>query len=280
MKVFVIDPSICNGCFNCQVACKDEMVSNDWPPYSSAEPDIGQFWMKVNQKVRGTVPKVKVAYTCMLCMHCDNAPCMKAATNGAVYKRNDGIVIIDPVKSAGQKQLVAACPYGAVFWNETLNIPQKCTACAHILDNSDLAGGIQTPRCVDACQTGAIQFGEESDLQSLISQAEVLHPEFGTQPRVYYVNLPKLFIAGTLGDPVADECIEGATVLASDLTTGKTYATTTDIFGDFWFEDLMGGRSYQLNITKSGYMSKQLTVFLNDDKNVGEVDMVTTGAQE
>jgi tetrathionate reductase subunit B len=272
MKVLVIDTSICNGCFNCQIACKDEFVGNDWPPYSLSEPDIGQFWMKVDQKVRGSVPKVKVAYTCQPCMHCDDAPCIKAATKGAVYKRKDGIVIIDPVKSVGQKQLVAACPYGAIYWNDTLNIPQKCTMCAHLLDNEQLAGGIVTPRCVDACQTGALKFGEEADLQPLISQAEVLHPEYGTKPRVYYLNLPKPFITGALLDPVADECVEGADVTATDLATGEVYATKSDNYGDFWFEGLQPDHVYSVNIELAGHYSKMFgAVSTGKDVNLGDI---------
>jgi tetrathionate reductase subunit B len=277
MKAFIIDPSMCNGCFNCQIACKDEFVGNDWPPYSSAQPEVGQFWMKLTQKVRGTVPKVKVSYIGIPCMHCDNAPCLKAAINGAVYKRPDGIVMFDPVKSAGQKALVAACPYGAVYWNEALNIPQKCTGCAHILDNSGLAGGIQTPRCVDACQTGAIQFGEESDLAPLIGQAQVLNPEYGTQPRVYYLNLPKTFLAGTLADPVADECVEGATVTATDLTNGTVHSTITDDFGDFWLEGLTSNRSYEVNIKAPGYLLRQQVVFVGTDTNMGDIELFAGG---
>ncbi|MFH0915517.1 MAG: oxidoreductase, partial [bacterium] len=43
-KVMVIDLSICNGCHNCQVACKDEHVGNDWSPIARPQPDTGQFW--------------------------------------------------------------------------------------------------------------------------------------------------------------------------------------------------------------------------------------------
>jgi Fe-S-cluster-containing dehydrogenase component len=60
---------------------------------------------------------------------------MKAATDGAVRKRPDGIVIIDPVKSKGQKQIVDACPYGAVTWNEEKQIPQAWPFDAHLLDH-------------------------------------------------------------------------------------------------------------------------------------------------
>ena len=242
MKAFVLDLSKCNGCYNCQIACKDEFVGNDWLPYSLAEPDTGQIWARVAEKESGTAPKLRVAYVPQLCEHCDNAPCIKAATNGAVYKRPDGMVIIDPVKSVGQKQLVAACPYGAIYWNDALNIPQKCTACAHILDDPTIAGGIQTPRCVNACATKALQFLDDTDpaTKALIAQAEVLNPEFGTKPRVYYLNLPKPFIAGSVYDPAADECLKGATVTATEVTSGSTYTATTDNYGDFWLNGLIG----------------------------------------
>ena len=59
----------------------------------------------------------------VMCNHCDDAPCMKAAKNGAVRKRADGIVIIDPEKAKGQKKIMQACPYGAIFWNEEKQHP-------------------------------------------------------------------------------------------------------------------------------------------------------------
>jgi Fe-S-cluster-containing dehydrogenase component len=275
MKSFIIDLSRCNGCYNCQIACKDEHVGNDWPPYSLAEPDTGQFWIKVVEKERGTAPKLKLAYIPQLCDHCDNAPCMKAATNGAIYKRTDGMVIIDPVKSVGQKNLVGACPYGAIYWNADLNIPQKCEACAHLLD----AGTFTVPRCVNACPTKALQFGDDTDpaLAPLISQAEVLHPEYGAQPRVYYLNLPKPFIAGQVYNPSADECIKGATVTATDLKTGNVYSATTDNYGDFWLEGLVANTTYEVNMSADGYMSKKVTVFLKDAKNVGDIPLFKGG---
>ncbi len=77
-KVFVIDTTVCNGCYNCQIVCKDEHVGNDWSPIAKPQPEIGQFWLHLEEKVRGTVPKVKVAYRPHLCMHCDDAPCIEA----------------------------------------------------------------------------------------------------------------------------------------------------------------------------------------------------------
>jgi Fe-S-cluster-containing dehydrogenase component len=77
-KVFVFDTARCNGCYCCQIACKDEHCGNDWTPYAKAQPDTGQFWLQLHEYVRGTVPKVKMHYMPTLCNHCDMAGCMAA----------------------------------------------------------------------------------------------------------------------------------------------------------------------------------------------------------
>jgi NAD-dependent dihydropyrimidine dehydrogenase PreA subunit len=157
---------------------------------------------------------------------------MKAAENGAVYRRADGLVVIDPEKAVGQKQLADSCPYGAIFWNEELNLPQKCTGCAHLLDH-----GSKLPRCVESCPTDAMKFGEEEELKDLLQDAVVLHREYGTRPRVYYRNIPGCFVGGLVYDPVEEEVIIGAKVTLT-LADGTVKETVTDHFGDFWFKDL------------------------------------------
>jgi tetrathionate reductase subunit B len=238
-KVFVIDLSICNGCHTCQFACKDEHCGNDWAPIAKPQPEIGQFWLKLTERVRGTVPKVKVAYRPHLCMHCDVAPCIESCpVPGALYKRDDGLVIIDTVKCTGCRNCVDACPYSVIFFNEDLNLAQKCTGCAHLLDS-----GWTEPRCVDACPTLAIRFMDEDDAKELIAGAEVWKPELKdtVQPRVYYLNVPKKFIAGTLYDPVEEEVVIGAVATLKESAAGETITVSTDNYGDFWFEGLKDG---------------------------------------
>jgi len=264
MKVFVVDMASCNGCYGCQLVCKDEHVTNDWTPYAKPQPDTGHFWMKVHETVHGSVPKVKVEYKPQPCMHCDNAPCIEAG-GGAVYKREDGLVIIDPEKAKGKKELVDSCPYGAIYWNEELSLPQKCTGCAHLLDEGEV------PRCVDSCAVEALKFGEEEDFKDLIARAEVVRPELGLKPRVYYVNLPKFFVAGEVYDPAAEEIIENATVILTDTATGKTWTEKTDDFGDFWFKKLDAGE-YSLKIVKEGYTGGAIDkIKVDKSVNVGSI---------
>jgi tetrathionate reductase subunit B len=185
--VMLIDTGRCIGCNVCTVACKDQFVDNDWPPYSLAQPGLGHFWMIVGEKEWGSNgPNLKVRYIAEPCMLCDDPPCVKAATDGAAYKRPDGIVIIDPVKSKDQKQIVDSCPYGRIYWNDQLQIPQKCTLCAHRLDK-----GLQ-PACVNSCPTQALTVADEATLASVIADknAVVLSPELNTVPKVYYAGLP------------------------------------------------------------------------------------------
>jgi tetrathionate reductase subunit B len=269
MNVMIIDISRCNGCHNCQIACKDEHVGNDWTPYAKPQPDTGQFWMKVTDMVRGTVPKVKISYLHDICQHCDEAPCITACKQKAIYKRDDGIVIIDPVKCTGRMDCVHACPYQVIYFNDSLNIAQKCTFCAHLLDR-----GWKEPRCVEVCPTGALKFGEEEELQDLIARAEVLHPEFNAKPRVYYIGLPKSFVTGAVYDPIKDECIAGAKATLRDTATGAKFTTETDAFGDFWFKELVNG-TYSLKIEAAGFSPRSFDE-LNTEKDINLGDIALT----
>ncbi|MEG1560958.1 MAG: 4Fe-4S dicluster domain-containing protein [Raoultibacter sp.] len=265
-KVFVFDLAKCNGCRNCQIACKDEHVDNDWMPYAKPQPDTGQFWTRIEEKVRGQVPKVKIAYIMHMCQHCDNAPCMAAAPD-AVYKREDGLVIVDPEKAAGKRELVEACPYGAIFYNEELGLPQKCTGCAHLVDEG------QVPHCVDVCPHEAIRFGDEEDFADEIALADALIPGNDHAPRMYYLNLPKRFVAGIIVNLEEDEVVIGAKITLENLDSGEVLATETDEFGDFWFEQVAAAR-YRIYVEAEGYLTRTLeTSAVDEDRNVGPVDV-------
>ena len=269
-KAFVFDLALCSGCYACQIVCKDEHSGNDWSPIAKPQPDTGQFWIKVNEKPCGSIPKVRVVYTPTMCNHCEKPACKEACPSGAAYAREDGLVILDADKCVGCGDCAKACPYGAIYNNDSLGVCQKCTGCAHLLDS-----GYAEPRCVESCATGALVFGEEEDLKDLINGAVVMRPETGLRPRVYYRNVPGQFIAGTVYDPDAKEIIEYAKVMA--VTGGKIINATTDDFGDFWFNDLAVG-SYDITITAPGYEPKYFYAVRTDEcVNLGDIPLMKVG---
>ena len=76
----VIDCNKCTGCYNCFLTCRDEFCGNEYPGYAEAQPMTGQNWMRVIERERGKYPKVKVSYTPLTCMQCENAPCIQAGS--------------------------------------------------------------------------------------------------------------------------------------------------------------------------------------------------------
>ena len=272
MKVFTIDKSRCVGCRGCQIACKDEHVGNPWLPYSEPQPRTGHFWMRVEAKEHGQIPKVRVEHTPIMCQHCASCA-LAAAAPGAVVRRRDGLVLLDPKGSHGRSDLASLCPHGAVFWNEELGLPQKCTGCAHLVDAGEV------PHCVDVCATGALRFGDEEEFREEIEaaarqgNARALGGPLGST-RVVYLNDPGLFIGGCVFDPEDDEAVTGARVSLAAGSGEILEKTETDGFGDFWFEHL-GAGSYSVRIEAEGFRDeKRDGIELSESLNLGDIAMV------
>ena len=85
---------------------------------------------------------------------------------------------------------------GVIYFNEDLNIAQKCTGCAHLLD-----GGWKEPRCADACPTVASSSWTRTRPKPCSPRPRYETRVKTRKPRVYYLNLPKKFIGGTVYDP-------------------------------------------------------------------------------
>jgi Fe-S-cluster-containing dehydrogenase component len=271
----IIDVASCEDCNNCLLACKDEHLNNAWPGYTQPQPRHGHRWIDVIRGERGQYPQVDVAYLPTMCMHCQDAPCMKANA-GAVYQRPDGIVMIDPNKAKGRRDLVNSCPYHMIWWNEAENAPQKCTFCAHLVDD-----GWKQTRCSQACPTGTLrmEYMDDAEFARLVEKEglEALHPEYATRPRVYYKNLyrfTKCFIAGSVAATAGDttDCVAGARVTLSQANT-KIGEAVTDIYGDFRFDKLEpGGRDYVVEIRTADSAKRTLSVeVLNESLNLGTI---------
>ncbi|MCS7143680.1 MAG: 4Fe-4S dicluster domain-containing protein, partial [Archaeoglobaceae archaeon] len=127
-------------------------------------------------------------YLPKFCNNCSKPACLAACDIGAIKKTENGVVLIDEEKCNGCKKCISACPYKIPNYNKKLNIVQKCIACFPRLEK-----GV-APACARACPARAVHFGfledKNSSVYKLVKKWKValpLHPEFNTEPNVYYI---------------------------------------------------------------------------------------------
>ncbi len=153
----------------------------------------------------GIYPNSFFFYFPRLCNHCTEPACLNACPRNAIYKREeDGIVVVNEERCHGYRYCVEACPYDKLFWNAVRKISQKCIFCYPRVEQ-----GI--PQACAAQCVGRIRFvgfldDPESPVYQLVKRWKValpLHPEFGTEPNVYYIpplSPPRYNPDGTLSD--------------------------------------------------------------------------------
>jgi tetrathionate reductase subunit B len=212
---FGVDVNKCIGCLRCVEACKAE---NDVPGnahqfrtwverYVHIEGEeamrIDSQQDPVNIEASGSEKEYRFAdryqgakvdkafFVPKLCNQCSNPACVQVCPVGATYKTKDGVVLVDDTRCIGCRYCVQACPYGARYFDERKRVPDKCTWCYHRITK-----GLQ-PACVESCPTGARVFGDMRDRQSPVSlfvrnnHVQVLKPESGNSPNVFYIGLDK-----------------------------------------------------------------------------------------
>lgn len=210
----VIDLKRCVGCYSCMISCKQE---NFLPP--------SYFWNRVLIGESGKYPNVRKLMYPVLCNHCKEAPCVDVCPTGATSKREDGIVLVNFDECIGCRSCLIACPYqqrsfldndqteyfpgqgltpydvlGKKLKNYQKGTVFKCDFCREKIDKAlerSMKPGIDreaTPACVLACPAKARYFGDLDDPESGVSclirdkKGFQLHPEFSTEPSVYYLD--------------------------------------------------------------------------------------------
>lgn len=265
----VIDVALCENCNNCALATKDELVDNEFPGYSATHARQGRGVLWLERQTRGRGHMVDASYRPSMCNHCDDGPCLKAGSDGSVRKREDGIVLIDPIKAKGRRDLVEACPYGAIVWNEEQQLPQNWFFDAHLLDQKWTA-----PRCVGVCPTQAIEAikvsDDEMNVRAQQQKLSTWRPELRTRSRVYYKNLDRfemLFVGASLEVASAQtrDCVERACI--DLLKEGRAVGTVkSDAFGDFKFDGFPPhSGNYQFRIHCDGYAERTVDLELKGE---------------
>ncbi len=260
----IVDLEKCVGCYNCLIACKDEHIGNDWSPYTAPQEKHEGPWIEPTRYERGVAPYTEVCFVTRTCQHCDNPKCAEAAPE-AVQKRPDGIVLLDMAKAKGNKTLKDACPYGAIQWNEEQGAPQKCTLCAHLLDN-----GWKEPRCVQACPLRALSvvYCEDEEFAKIV-ESQKLKPitDGSNKPRVMYKNLyryNKCFIKGAIAYQNGGRMDAATQAKVRLLLNGvEIKRTAADFMGEFKFDRIpKGSGTFLLEYTLDGFepVTQEVTV--------------------
>jgi len=212
---FGVDATKCIGCLRCVDACKRENAVpltahhfRTWVEryvYLEGEdhPRIDSQQDPVNIAASGSEREYRFAdryagakvekafFVPKLCNQCTHPACVQVCPVGATYRTEDGVVLIDHDYCIGCRYCVQACPYGARYFDEARGVSDKCTWCYHRITK-----GLQ-PACVEVCPVGARIFGDRNDRQSPISlfirnnRVQVLKPETGNEPNVFYVGIDK-----------------------------------------------------------------------------------------
>ena len=154
--IMLNDVSNCIGCLSCAIACKkanELLAPMDYSPVTN-----GDSWTTVRFLERKTDDGKKPVHLKIQCMHCSQPSCVSVCPTGAAYKRDDGVVSIDPDICIGCKYCVMSCPFEVPGINEETGIVRKCTFCEGRIKEGKI------PACAEACPAGAIQFGGASEL--------------------------------------------------------------------------------------------------------------------
>ena len=138
-----IHHELCWGCKTCEVACKQENMAPDGIKLIQVSEDGPRM-------VDG---RMDFVYHVNLCRHCDDPPCVGVCPEGAITKREDGIVVMDYEQCSGCEMCIEACPYDAISFDPDRGMAQKCNLCHHRVDEGLL------PACADnVCLAHCIHF--------------------------------------------------------------------------------------------------------------------------
>ncbi len=138
---FHFDMGKCIGCKCCVVACNEQ---NGNPAAIN--------WRRVGEIEGGWYPNARRAYFSMGCNHCVDPTCMTGCPVDA-YTKNPatGVVLHSADTCIGCQYCTWNCSYGVPQYNPERGVVGKCDLC-----HSRLEMG-QSPACVSACPSGAIQ---------------------------------------------------------------------------------------------------------------------------
>lgn len=150
-----IDKNRCVGCYACVVACKSEHGLGPHPTSPPVSHPSGPDLIRVHRigpEVCGD--RILQCFVPTTCMHCHDAPCIKACPQDALYGDVEaGIVRVDEMMCIGCESCLSVCPFDAPqFFDGKLKL---CDLCIHRQKE-----GRSGTACEAVCQAKAIFVGD------------------------------------------------------------------------------------------------------------------------
>jgi len=164
----LIDTSRCIACRACQVACKQwnklpAEPKGTWKNRGSYENPASlspQTWTRVRfTEVDTAEGSTEWLFRKTQCMQCGDATClMVCPEKKALYRNEDGIVVLNSDHCTGCGYCTQNCPFEIPQFNAQDKRTFKCSMCY------DRVGNGLIPACAKACPTQAIKFGGRDEI--------------------------------------------------------------------------------------------------------------------
>ena len=126
------DASLCHGCQACALGCS---------LWHEGECNLSLSRVLVTKDME------RYEFNIQVCQNCESQDCVAVCPSEALVINRQGIVVLVEENCTQCGNCVDACPYQAVFYNETLDKYFKCDMCA---------GRTEGPLCVALCPVGAL----------------------------------------------------------------------------------------------------------------------------
>jgi molybdopterin-containing oxidoreductase family iron-sulfur binding subunit len=209
----------------------DRYYSSDMSKERAEAENIGGIEMYAKMEEPSESPAV--VFQPVMCQHCNHAPCETVCPVGATVHSREGLNHMAYNRCIGTRYCANNCPYKVRRFNwfnymaneqfadvnpaqddygrmvlnpdvtvRSRGVMEKCTMCIQRVQyakleakkaGQPLADGAFTTACAEACDTGAITFGDVNNAKSAVRTAKAdarayhLLEEVGTQPSVFYL---------------------------------------------------------------------------------------------
>lgn len=160
MRGVFVNPELCIGCLQCELACAVEHSKSQDEALAFLEVPVPRKRVHV---APGPVPTTAFPNRCR---HCDPAPCQRVCPAGAITRDEEhDVVVIDAARCIGCAMCAVVCPFDVITFHPLAEGPSPDTAVAVKCDGclARVRRG-EEPACAESCKVGALVFGDINDL--------------------------------------------------------------------------------------------------------------------